>query len=157
MSAELEEKSISFSSHFFLHFSQHLSRRFHSLDGHLEKSDSGIWINGLDYGGMYHVTPHIPELNDSIRTKCEEESPLCGLPWILPVDYLFRLVLLRQKCSLSLTLLCLFLNLSILENGWLLELKQAVSIQWPKFNVTLVEWKYPLVQFCWVMSVALGN
>uniref|UniRef100_A0A6J0V3C8 Endoplasmic reticulum metallopeptidase 1 isoform X1 n=1 Tax=Pogona vitticeps TaxID=103695 RepID=A0A6J0V3C8_9SAUR len=71
-------------------FLQHLSRRFHSLDGHLEKSDSGIWINGLDYGGMYHVTPHIPELNDSIRTKCEEESPLCGLPWILPVDYLFR-------------------------------------------------------------------
>ncbi|XP_061485398.1 endoplasmic reticulum metallopeptidase 1 isoform X2 [Rhineura floridana] len=71
-------------------FLQHMSRRFHSLDGHLAKSDSGIWINGLDYGGMSHVTPHIPELNDSVRTKCEEESPLCGLPWILPVDYLFR-------------------------------------------------------------------
>ncbi|KAJ7335487.1 hypothetical protein JRQ81_013428 [Phrynocephalus forsythii] len=71
-------------------FLQHLSRRFHSFDGHLEKSDSGIWVNGLDYSGMSHVTPHIPELNDSIRTKCEEESPLCGLPWILPVDYVFR-------------------------------------------------------------------
>uniref|UniRef100_A0A8D2L6C6 Endoplasmic reticulum metallopeptidase 1 n=1 Tax=Varanus komodoensis TaxID=61221 RepID=A0A8D2L6C6_VARKO len=71
-------------------FLQHMNRRFHGLDGHLEKSDSGIWINGLDYGGMSHVTPHIPELNDSIRTKCEEESPLCGFPWILPVDYLFR-------------------------------------------------------------------
>nr|XP_056722675.1 endoplasmic reticulum metallopeptidase 1-like [Euleptes europaea] len=71
-------------------FLQHLNRRFHDLDGHLAKSDSGIWINGLDYGGISHVTPHIPELNDTIRTKCEEESPLCGLPWILPVDYLFR-------------------------------------------------------------------
>nr|XP_060618274.1 endoplasmic reticulum metallopeptidase 1 [Anolis sagrei ordinatus] len=71
-------------------FLQHLNRRFHSLDGHLEKSDSGIWINGLDYAGMSHITPHIPELNDSIRTKCEENSPLCGLPWILPVDYLLR-------------------------------------------------------------------
>ncbi|XP_062984619.1 endoplasmic reticulum metallopeptidase 1 [Elgaria multicarinata webbii] len=71
-------------------FLQHTNRRFHSLDGHLEKSDSGIWVNGLDYSGMSHITPHIPELNDTIRTKCEEESPLCGLPWILPVDFLFR-------------------------------------------------------------------
>ncbi|XP_054842505.1 endoplasmic reticulum metallopeptidase 1 [Eublepharis macularius] len=71
-------------------FLQHLTRRFHGLDGHLAKSDSGIWINGLDYSGMSHVTPHIPELNDTTRTKCEEESPLCGLPWILPVNYLFR-------------------------------------------------------------------
>ncbi|KAL8203185.1 UNVERIFIED_CONTAM: hypothetical protein K2H54_044223, partial [Gekko kuhli] len=71
-------------------FLQHLSRRFHELNGHLAKSDSGIWINGLDYGGMSHVTPHIPELNDTIRTKCEEESPFCGLPWILPVNHLFR-------------------------------------------------------------------
>ncbi|XP_066474470.1 endoplasmic reticulum metallopeptidase 1 isoform X2 [Tiliqua scincoides] len=69
---------------------QHLSRKFHDLDGHLIKSDSGIWVNGLDYGGISYVTPHIPELNDSIRTKCDEKSPLCGLPWILPVDYLFR-------------------------------------------------------------------
>ncbi|XP_060093352.1 endoplasmic reticulum metallopeptidase 1 [Heteronotia binoei] len=71
-------------------FLQHLNRRFHDLNGHLAKSDSGIWINGLDYGGMSHITPHIPELNDTIRTKCEEESPFCGLPWILPVNFLFR-------------------------------------------------------------------
>ncbi|XP_063151141.1 endoplasmic reticulum metallopeptidase 1 [Candoia aspera] len=69
---------------------QHLNRRFHSLDGHLEKSDSGIWINGLDYGGISHIIPHLPELNDSITARCEEGSPLCGYPWILPVDYLFR-------------------------------------------------------------------
>lgn len=56
------------------------------------KSDSGIWINGLDYGGISYVTPHIPELNDTIRTKCEEDLPLCGMPWILPVDYMFRWV-----------------------------------------------------------------
>ncbi|CAI5796570.1 Hypothetical predicted protein [Podarcis lilfordi] len=71
-------------------FLQHMSRRFHNLDGQLAKSDSGIWINGLDYGGISHITPHIPELNDSIRTKCEEGAPLCGFPWILPVDYLFK-------------------------------------------------------------------
>ncbi|XP_070791659.1 endoplasmic reticulum metallopeptidase 1 [Pituophis catenifer annectens] len=69
---------------------QHLNRRFHSLDGHLEKSDSGIWMNGMDYTGISLVTPHLPELNDSIAATCEEGSPLCGFPWILPVNYFFR-------------------------------------------------------------------
>ncbi|ETE64098.1 Endoplasmic reticulum metallopeptidase 1, partial [Ophiophagus hannah] len=69
---------------------QHLNRRFHSLDGHLEKSDSGIWMNGMDYSGISLITPHLPELNDSIAATCEERSPLCGFPWILPVNYFFR-------------------------------------------------------------------
>ncbi|KAM3846159.1 endoplasmic reticulum metallopeptidase 1 isoform 2-T2 [Vipera latastei] len=69
---------------------QHLNRRFHSLDGHLEKRDSGIWINGMDYTGISLVTPHLPELNDSIAATCEGGSPLCGFPWILPVNNVFR-------------------------------------------------------------------
>ncbi|XP_068521941.1 endoplasmic reticulum metallopeptidase 1 [Anas acuta] len=71
-------------------FLQHTSRRFHDLDGNLVKSDSGIWINGFDYNGISHITPHIPEINDTIRTPCEEWAPFCGLPWILPVHFMFR-------------------------------------------------------------------
>jgi len=54
------------------------------------KRDSGIWINGFDYTGMSHVTPHIPEINDTIRAHCEEDAPLCGFPWYLPVHFLIR-------------------------------------------------------------------
>uniref|UniRef100_A0A8C4KCZ7 Endoplasmic reticulum metallopeptidase 1 n=1 Tax=Dromaius novaehollandiae TaxID=8790 RepID=A0A8C4KCZ7_DRONO len=71
-------------------FLQHTSRRFHDLDGNLVKSDSGIWINGFDYNGISHITPHVPEINDTIRTQCEERAPFCGLPWILPVHFMFR-------------------------------------------------------------------
>nr|XP_009667581.1 PREDICTED: endoplasmic reticulum metallopeptidase 1 [Struthio camelus australis] len=71
-------------------FLQHTSRRFHDLDGNLVKSDSGIWINGFDYNGISHITPHVPEINDTIRTQCEERAPFCGFPWILPVHFMFR-------------------------------------------------------------------
>ncbi|CAM2114562.1 endoplasmic reticulum metallopeptidase 1 isoform X1 [Caretta caretta] len=71
-------------------FLQHVSRRFYGLNGNLVKSDSGIWINGLDYAGISHITPHVPELNDTIRTNCEDKAPLCGFPWILPVHFLLR-------------------------------------------------------------------
>lgn len=71
-------------------FLQHINRRFHDLDGNLVKSDSGIWINGFDYNGISHITPYVPEINDTIRTPCEEWAPFCGLPWILPVHFMFR-------------------------------------------------------------------
>nr|XP_054365111.1 endoplasmic reticulum metallopeptidase 1 isoform X2 [Mirounga angustirostris] len=68
----------------------HMTRTFHDLHGHVMKRDSGIWINGFDYTGMSHVTPHIPEINDTIRAHCEEDAPLCGFPWYLPVHFLIR-------------------------------------------------------------------
>ncbi|XP_044512971.1 endoplasmic reticulum metallopeptidase 1 [Gracilinanus agilis] len=71
-------------------FLQHLTRTFHGLDGNVVKRDSGIWINGFDYTGMSHITPHIPEINDTIRAPCEEAAPLCGFPWYLPVHFLIR-------------------------------------------------------------------
>ncbi|XP_071436569.1 endoplasmic reticulum metallopeptidase 1 isoform X2 [Pithys albifrons albifrons] len=71
-------------------FLQHTSRRFHDLDGNVVKSDAGIWINGFDYNGISHITPHVPEINETIRTPCEEQAPFCGLPWILPVHFMFR-------------------------------------------------------------------
>ncbi|XP_028619895.1 endoplasmic reticulum metallopeptidase 1 [Grammomys surdaster] len=71
-------------------FLQHVSRTFHNLEGSIVKRDSGIWINGFDYTGMSHVTPHIPEINDTIRAHCEENAPLCGFPWYLPVHFLIR-------------------------------------------------------------------
>lgn len=71
---------------------QHMTRTFHGLDGQVVKQDSGIWINGFDYTGMSHITPHIPEINDTIRAPCEESAPLCGFPWYLPVHFLIRWV-----------------------------------------------------------------
>ncbi|XP_012576863.1 PREDICTED: endoplasmic reticulum metallopeptidase 1 isoform X2 [Condylura cristata] len=71
-------------------FLQHMTRTFHNLDGNIVKQDSGIWINGFDYTGMSHITPHIPEINDTIRAHCEENAPLCGFPWYLPVHFLIR-------------------------------------------------------------------
>ncbi|XP_069889349.1 endoplasmic reticulum metallopeptidase 1 isoform X2 [Dipodomys merriami] len=71
-------------------FLQHMTRTFHNLEGNIVKRDSGIWINGFDYTGMSHITPHIPEINDTVRAHCEENAPLCGFPWYLPVHFLIR-------------------------------------------------------------------
>ncbi|XP_053333817.1 endoplasmic reticulum metallopeptidase 1-like [Clarias gariepinus] len=69
---------------------QHITRTFHALDGSLEKTDSGFWINSFDYTGMSHITPHIPEINDTIRMRCSDELPFCGFPFFLPVKFLIK-------------------------------------------------------------------
>uniref|UniRef100_A0A4W3HYA7 Endoplasmic reticulum metallopeptidase 1 n=1 Tax=Callorhinchus milii TaxID=7868 RepID=A0A4W3HYA7_CALMI len=68
---------------------QHTTRTFRDLGGEIIKRDSGIWINAFDYTLMSHVTPHIPEINSTIRTSCEN-APFCGFPWYLPVQNLIR-------------------------------------------------------------------
>nr|XP_033784845.1 LOW QUALITY PROTEIN: endoplasmic reticulum metallopeptidase 1-like [Geotrypetes seraphini] len=72
-------------------FLQHTTRTFHDLDGNVVKRDSGIWINGFDYTGLSYITPHIPEINDTVRAVCDD-VPFCGFPWFLPVQFLLRLV-----------------------------------------------------------------
>ncbi|XP_057216329.1 endoplasmic reticulum metallopeptidase 1 [Triplophysa rosa] len=69
---------------------QHMMRVFHALDGSVERQDSGLWINSLDYTGMQHITAHAPEINDSIRTRCQDHLPFCGFPWLLPVKFLIK-------------------------------------------------------------------
>ncbi|KAG1974105.1 endoplasmic reticulum metallopeptidase 1-like isoform X2 [Pimephales promelas] len=59
---------------------QHITRRSYALNGSLQSSDSGFWINSLDYTGMQHITPHIPEINDSIHTHCQDFY--CPFPWL---------------------------------------------------------------------------
>ncbi|TRY97146.1 hypothetical protein DNTS_032795 [Danionella cerebrum] len=71
-------------------FVQHTSRVLHALDGSVESSDSGLWINSLDYTGMQHIAPHIPEISDAVRTRCEPALPYCGFPWFLPVKFLVK-------------------------------------------------------------------
>uniref|UniRef100_A0A3P9HE06 Endoplasmic reticulum metallopeptidase 1 n=1 Tax=Oryzias latipes TaxID=8090 RepID=A0A3P9HE06_ORYLA len=71
-------------------FLQHTTRTFHNLQGQMESRDSGLWINSFDFTGMQHVIPHIPEINDSFRTRCQEDRPFCGFPWFLPVKFLSR-------------------------------------------------------------------
>ncbi|XP_018415801.1 PREDICTED: endoplasmic reticulum metallopeptidase 1 isoform X2 [Nanorana parkeri] len=70
-------------------FLQHTTRTFHNLNGEVVKTDSGIWINGFDYSGLSHITPHIPELNNTVRALCED-APFCGYPWFFPVHFLLR-------------------------------------------------------------------
>lgn len=70
-------------------FLQHTTRTFHGLDGTVLRKDSGIWINGFDYTGISHITPHLPELTESIRAPCED-APFCGFPWYFPVHFLIR-------------------------------------------------------------------
>ncbi|XP_062905257.1 endoplasmic reticulum metallopeptidase 1 [Mobula hypostoma] len=70
-------------------FLQHITRTFHNVNGEVVKKDSGIWINGFDYTLMSHVTPYIPEINDTLRSPCEN-APFCGFPWYLPVHSFIR-------------------------------------------------------------------
>ncbi|XP_069776906.1 endoplasmic reticulum metallopeptidase 1 [Narcine bancroftii] len=70
-------------------FLQHTTRTFHGVDGEIVKKDSGIWINGFDYTLMSHVSPYIPEINDAVRSSCEN-GPFCGFPWYLPVHGFIR-------------------------------------------------------------------
>uniref|UniRef100_I3K9A1 Endoplasmic reticulum metallopeptidase 1 n=1 Tax=Oreochromis niloticus TaxID=8128 RepID=I3K9A1_ORENI len=71
-------------------FLQHTTRTFHNLQGQVESRDSGLWINSFDYTGIQHITPHIPEINETVRTRCREDRPFCGYPWFLPVKFLSR-------------------------------------------------------------------
>uniref|UniRef100_H2UKM2 Endoplasmic reticulum metallopeptidase 1 n=1 Tax=Takifugu rubripes TaxID=31033 RepID=H2UKM2_TAKRU len=71
-------------------FLQHTTRTFHNLQGQVESRDSGLWINSFDYTGIQHITPLVPEINDSFRTHCREDRPFCGYPWFLPVKFLSK-------------------------------------------------------------------
>ncbi|KAL0199052.1 hypothetical protein M9458_007592, partial [Cirrhinus mrigala] len=56
---------------------------FHTRDGSLQSSDSGLCISDLDYTGMQHITPHIPQINDSIYKHCQDQLPYCCFPRFL--------------------------------------------------------------------------
>ncbi|XP_053709473.1 endoplasmic reticulum metallopeptidase 1-like [Synchiropus splendidus] len=71
-------------------FLQHTTRTFHNLQGQVEDRDSGIWINSFDFTAIQHITPHVPELNDSVSTRCRTDRPFCGYPWFLPVKFLSK-------------------------------------------------------------------
>lgn len=71
---------------------QHTTRTFRNLQGQVESRDSGLWINSFDYTAIQHITPHVPEINDSFRTHCREDRPFCGYPWFLPVKFLSKSV-----------------------------------------------------------------
>ncbi|XP_035377303.1 endoplasmic reticulum metallopeptidase 1-like [Electrophorus electricus] len=69
---------------------QHTTRTFHTLNGLVEHEDSGLWINSFDYTGMSYITPHIPEINDTVRTQRHDDLPFGGFPWYLPVRFLIK-------------------------------------------------------------------
>lgn len=54
---------------------QHFAITCHALNGSLEKTDSGYQIDGPDYTGMSHITPHITDINTTTHSY---ELPFCG-------------------------------------------------------------------------------
>uniref|UniRef100_A0A8C1RKM8 Endoplasmic reticulum metallopeptidase 1 n=1 Tax=Cyprinus carpio TaxID=7962 RepID=A0A8C1RKM8_CYPCA len=70
-------------------FVQHITRSFHTLNGSLQSSDSGLCINDLDYTGMQHITPHIPQINDSISTHCQDWLS-CSRQFLTSFSHCFR-------------------------------------------------------------------
>lgn len=77
----------------------------------MESRDSGLWINSFDYTAMQHIQPHVPEINDSVRTRCREDQPFCGYPWFLPVKFLSKSVALHShycRCQAETFSYCLF-------------------------------------------------
>ncbi|XP_037121911.1 endoplasmic reticulum metallopeptidase 1 [Syngnathus acus] len=72
-------------------FLQHTTRTFYDVHGQVEARDSGVWINSFDYTGMQHITPHVPQIHDGVRSPpCHEHRPFCGFPWFLPVNFLTK-------------------------------------------------------------------
>lgn len=84
----------------------------------MESKDSGLWINSFDYTGIQHITPHVPEINDSFRTHCREDRPFCGYPWFLPVKFLSKSV--RHLCFQSLSSVRTASRLCSLRKNWYL-------------------------------------
>lgn len=80
---------------------QHTTRTFYNLQGQVDSRDSGLWINSFDYTAMQHIQPHVPEINDSVRTHCREDQPFCGYPWFLPVKFLSKSVASHFHCCRS--------------------------------------------------------
>uniref|UniRef100_A0A672L5A7 Endoplasmic reticulum metallopeptidase 1-like n=1 Tax=Sinocyclocheilus grahami TaxID=75366 RepID=A0A672L5A7_SINGR len=42
----------------------------------------------MDYTGMQHITPHIPQINDSISTHCQDWLPYYGFPRFFTLQFL---------------------------------------------------------------------
>uniref|UniRef100_A0A8C4S118 Endoplasmic reticulum metallopeptidase 1 n=1 Tax=Erpetoichthys calabaricus TaxID=27687 RepID=A0A8C4S118_ERPCA len=89
-------------------FLQHTTRTIHDLTGQVVTKNSGVWITSMDYTGMDHVTPHIPEINDSIRVDCRSTAQDCSFSclqfaitkqWYLPAPEV------HPKHALNFTLL----------------------------------------------------
>lgn len=99
-------------------FIQHTTRTFHNLQGAVESRDSGLWFNSFDFTAIQHITPHIPEINDSVRTRCRDDRPFCGFPWFLPVNFLSKKNWYLPAPEVSPTAPVEFGLLSREETGW---------------------------------------
>ncbi|XP_028660786.2 endoplasmic reticulum metallopeptidase 1-like [Erpetoichthys calabaricus] len=89
-------------------FLEHTTRTIHDLTGQVVTKNSGVWITSMDYTGMDYVTPHIPEINDSIRVDCRSTAQDCSFSclqfaitkqWYLPAPEV------HPKHALNFTLL----------------------------------------------------
>lgn len=74
-------------------FLQHATRMFHNLSGDVVKRDSGIWMKAIDYNGITHLTPHIPELNNAVSVgpfgvlSGDSPRPFLRNDWYIPAPH----------------------------------------------------------------------
>uniref|UniRef100_A0A3P8XQI1 Endoplasmic reticulum metallopeptidase 1 n=1 Tax=Esox lucius TaxID=8010 RepID=A0A3P8XQI1_ESOLU len=66
-------------------FIQHITSTIHDLDGQVESKDSGLLINSEDFTDMQHITPLIPEINNTVRRESCHVRPFCFWPWFVSV------------------------------------------------------------------------
>ncbi len=74
---------------FSLLFMQHLSRRFHDVNGNIIKQDSGIYHLPFDYYGMHSVKHVVPSLKLAKKMECEY-APYCGFPYYFPMIMILK-------------------------------------------------------------------
>ncbi|XP_001640905.2 endoplasmic reticulum metallopeptidase 1 [Nematostella vectensis] len=69
-------------------FYQHIVRTFHDAEGKVVKSDSGVWLNPLDFTGITHLQ-HLP-LMQTAKQVTSDDGVYEGFPYYIPARNLFK-------------------------------------------------------------------
>jgi len=69
-------------------FLQHIIRTFHGPDGSVNKQDSGVWINPLDYTGLMYLD-NVPMMKQA-KPVHEDDGVYEGFPYYIPARNLFK-------------------------------------------------------------------
>ena len=71
-------------------FVQHVHRKWHDVNGNIEKEDSGLWVNPMDYRGLAALMDDWPVLRTApVKSNVCSKSGgdlYCDLPWLFPVS-----------------------------------------------------------------------
>ena len=73
---------------------QHTDRRFHGIDGSVQRSDSHILVNAFDYLELKPIADVVPVFREAKMLGRSECGGLyCSEPWYIPVRNHIKLVI----------------------------------------------------------------